>query len=370
MKSGTPEEVPDETVVAEQPVAEAAPESKQRRQRKPKEPPAEEVATTPAETVAETTAPAEAPQQPQQPEWLKRLETDLGFQNVTDETEARDRLLEFALREKQERQRLEEDYQRRLREMEYRQVAQAGQQVPETPAAERKPWQPPVEYPAAAARYLDGADENGNAKWKPETPVEVRAQTDKFIAWRDDMRDAILNRPDVFFGEILPAFINEHAQKVIEPFYEERTAEQQKAAFFEEFKRQHAEWLFQKDPTTGRPGTALSRVGQALDQRVSFHLERGLSPQEAVEYAQFDVQRQTGMTPWVKTEPTPQEVRQQKKSELESRARGGANSIASRRGSFTEPEDARPQNGHVSPGRSLLQLARQEGVDLPYAMPN
>lgn len=357
MKSETPEAVPDEPVVEQ---ATAPVEEKPRRQRKKPEaaeaPPAEPVAETPAEPAPD------APAAPQQPEFLRRLQADLGFQNVTDENEGRDRLLEYTLRERQQWEQQRQDYERKLRDAEYRQTAQAAQQTPGMPAAERKPWEPPVAFPAAATRYLDGADEEGNAKWKPETPAPVRAQTEQFVAWRDEIRDMVWNRPDQFF-DMLGQLQDERAKKVIEPFYEERTAESQREAFFRQFEQQNAEWLYTQDPVTGQAGNQFTRVGALLNERVGYHLERGLTPQEAVDYAQYDVQRQTGQTPWLPAEPTPQQVRQQKKNELESRARGGANSIAPRRGSFTEPEDSRPQNGNLSPGRSLIQLARQQGVE-------
>lgn len=365
---------PEEVDAVDQAVETTEPESKPRRRRKPAAAEDQQAEETTAPVVETTTEPeqtaADADPQPEQPEWLKRLETDLGFQNVGDENEARDRLLEFAVREKQERQRIEEDYQRRLRELEYRQVAAASQQVQEKPAEERKPWQPPVAYPEAAARYLV-RNEEGVADWKSDTPVEVRAQAEKYVAWRDEMQEVLLNRPDVFFSKILPQFIDEHARKVIEPFYEQKTAQQQVETTLRQFESENADWLFNTDPTTGRPSGTLSRLGQAVDERFRLHMSRGLSAQEAIEYAQFDVQRQTGQSPWVRqTEQTPAAVREQKRAELESRGRNGARSVAPRKGSFTEPEDARPQNGHVSPGRSLMQLAHAEGASLPYAMPN
>lgn len=354
MKSETPETVPDAPVVNE---TQDAPAEKPKRQRKPKS----EVSDTPVETqeepVAET---ADTPVTTDKPEFLKRLESDLGFQNVSDETEARDRLLDFALREKQERARLEAEYQQKLRDLQYQQTAAATK--PAEPTSERKAWQPPVEYPAAATRYLDGVDEQGNAKWKPETPATVRAQAEQFVAYRDDMRDVLLNRPDVFFNELLPQIIKEHAQQIVEPFYEQRTEEQQKKAFFDSFAEENATWLYARDPATGQPSVGqLSRVGQLLDQRIAVHLERGYGPEEAIEYAQYDVQRQTGQSPWVKqAAPTPSDIRAENKQKTLRKPLNGAGSVPQRNGSFTEPESGRPQNGHLRAGE-LLRQAMQQG---------
>lgn len=357
MRAETPEATSEEPVVNE---TQETPVEKPRRQRKPKP----ELSETPAEPVAET--PDETPAPAEKPEWLRRVESDLGFQNATDEVEVRDRLVDFAVQQRQERERLEAEYQQKIRDLEYRQVASASERVPEKPQEDRKPWQPPVQYPAAAARYLDGADESGNPNWKPETPAEVRAQTEKYIAWRDDMREAMLHRPDVFFGEILPAFIDEHAKKVIEPFYEQRTAEQQRKQFFDSYASENAEWLYTKDPTTGQPSGQLSRTGQLFDQQVSAHLERGHSPQDAVRYARLDVQEQTGQAPWTPAAPSPDEIRAEKRKATLRKSQGGAMSVPQRTGSFTEPEDGTPQNGHVSPGQSLLNRMRREGIKPPF----
>lgn len=359
MKSETPETVPDEPIAD----AQETPAEKPRRQRKPKTE-LSAVETEPAATeepvVEATTEPTAAPEKP---EFLRRLEADLGFQNVTDESEARDRLLDFALREKQERARLEAEYQQKLRDLEYRTVAQAGQQVPTTPASDRKPWQPPVEYPAAATRYLDGADENGQAKWKPETPAEIRAQTEKYVAWRDEMQEVMLHRPDRFFNEILPQIIKEQAQAIVEPFYEQRTEEQQKKAFFDEFAEQNATWLYARDPSTGKPEVGqLSRVGQLFDQHLAAHLERGCKPEDAVRYARLDVQEQTGQSPWAQqSAPSVDDVREESRKRTLRKPLNGAGSVAPRTGSFTEPESSRPQNGHLRAGE-LLRQQMHEGA--------
>lgn len=351
--------------VAPEPVVEQASESvadppKRRRQRKDE--PVAEVATEPAPEASiepEVAPPSETP------EWLGRVQ-ELGLQNVKDEADARDRLIELTLRERQERERLESDYQRRLRELEYRQTAAATPQSPAVP--DRKPWQPPVDYPQAATRYLQGANEDGTPNWKPDTPAEVRAKTEQFIAWRDDIRDVLLNRPDVFFNEMLPQFIEEHSKKVIEPYYEQKTAEEKQQEFFGGYMQQNAEWLFAKDPMTGEPDSrVLSRTGELLNQRIQFHMDHGLSPQDAVEYAQYDVQRQTRQTPWAPPEPSPQQVREENKKKTLRKPLNGAGSVAQRSGSFTEPEAETPQNGNVSPGRRLLDRMHREGIQPPYA---
>lgn len=357
MKSETPEAVPDEPVVEQ---TTAPTEEKPRRQRKKPEaaeaPPAEPVAETPTEPAPD------APAAPQQPEFLRRLESDLGFQNVTDENEGRDRLLEYTLRERQQWEQQRQDYERKLRDAEYRQTAQAAQQTTEKPAAERKPWEPPVAYPDTALRYIEKNAETGASGWKENTPAPVRASAEQWIAYCNDFNTMLQERPDLFWTQV-KELVRAESKEVVEPYYEQQTAAQQRETFFRQFEQQNAEWLYTQDPVTGQAGNQFTRVGALLNERVGYHLERGLTPQEAVDYAQYDVQRQTGQTPWLPAEPTPQQVRQQKKNELESRARGGANSIAPRRGSFTEPEDSRPQNGNLSPGRSLIQLARQQGVE-------
>lgn len=360
-----------EDAISDAQPAEPVETPKPRRSRKPKE----EAAV--AELEPEPAPPDEPQPEPQaagedatpeQPEWLRRLEAEAGFQNLTDPNDAGARAVEQLLRQKQEI----EEYQRKLRDAEYRQIAAAAQ-TPEpasTPEQPKKPWQPPVEYPQNASRYLT-RNEQGLAEWKPDTPAEVRAHAEKWIAWKNDIAETLLERPDIFFNEILPKFIDEHARKVIEPFYEQKTAQERQAEFFAAFEQQHADWLFSKDPTTGQPDWRMfSQIGQLLNDRVGVHLQRGASPQEALEYAQYDVQRQTGQSPWTPpaAAPDPVQVREQNRQKTLRKPLGNAaQAVPQRSGSFTEPGDGTPQNGNLSPGQRLVDRMRREGIPPPYA---
>lgn len=355
---------PDAAVapVSEPSVETAAPEAKPRRPRKPREQ-AAELTDTPVESQTDATTAAETTtQEPAQPAWMERLRTEFGFDNLTDQDDAINRAIEFAAQQRRDAEELEAWRRQNESFVNYGREYLANRPPEQKPVEQPKPWEPPVAYPEQAQRYLT-RKEDGTADWKPETPAEVRAQAEKFIAWREQMQDTLLNRPDVFFGTILPEFIKEHAKQVVEPFYEERTKQQQQQTYFTEYAAQNAEWLYTRDPVTGKPTQHLSQAGNAFDQAVSRHLQAGYTPQEAVEYAQFDLQRQTGATPWVKETPDPAEVRKQRNREHNKKPLNGAGSVTKRDGSFTDT-GTRPQNGNVGFGQSFIDRARREGLDL------
>jgi len=241
-------------------------------------------------------------------------------------------------------------------------LAQQKPQPEQTEKSEQpKPWELPVKYSENFAEYRE-RDEDGNETWKATTPADIRAQGDSWLAYQQQHVRMIANRPDLFWQKV-----REVAQAVsrdeVVPFYEQRTAEQQRIDAEQQFAEQNAAWLYARDPRENKPIVGqFSQIGQAFVQTYNDLVARGHSVQEAIEFAQYRVGKQTGAEPWKPVEKTPAQVREEKRKEHARKPAGGANAVANRSGSFTEGQ---PQNAQQGLGRSILAKVHQMGVSPP-----
>ena len=358
-------EVADAAPEADSTVVESTPQETKpvRRPRKPREQ-AAELADAPVDTPVDDTPATEAGETP---EWMQRLQSEAGFQNLSDPNDAANRAIDMLLQKQREAQELA-DWRRQNEPFvgygrEY--IAQRPNQPEAKPTEQPKPWQPPVSYPDAVSRYVVKNEETGAPDWKPDTPSEVRAQAEKFLAWRDGLIDMLTTRPDKFLSEVIVPLIREEGKNVVEPFYEERTQQQREQEFFGTFARENAEWLYARDPQTGKPTQYFSQAGQTLNELIGELRKDGMPYDRALRVAQLEMKEQLGgVAPWEAAAPDPLQTREQKKREHNRKPLNGAGSVAQRNGSFTEPEVARPQNGNVGFGQSFLDRARREGMDL------
>lgn len=350
-----------EQEVVDQP-AESAPavESTSKRRRKPTEdvaaadladltPPSSPAPV--ADSAPETSSPAaaDAPADP----FLQRLEQELGFTDLKDRTDAETRLVQFAAEQRREREQLEA--WRRENEplvgygREYIANRPATQQ--QSPAAaELKPWQPPVEYPADAERRYLERDESGGVKFKDGTPAEARAQIERYVAYRDGLVEMFATRPDQFIEKVLIPLIDERSKGVIEPFYNERTAEQQAQSYYEQVAEENRDWLYAKDPRTNQPTQQLTERGKLFDQKIAYYAQFGMSPQEAVRLAKRDVDEQ--VAPPVKT--TVAATTEQRRREHVNNARKPNGVPRNRIGSYPQPGERRPQNDNGGFGADFV----------------
>lgn len=350
--AGLQEETVEETVETEDAPPEVVEEKKPRRRRKK----ADEVVEEPVDD-----APVEETQE-ERPAWMQRMHDELGFEDTDDSDPDAliERAIEFAAQKRKQAEELEAWRRQNESFVAYGQQHLATQKPEDKTEQkpERKRWQPPVAYPENVGRYIETDEETGSISWKSDTPAEVRAQAEQFIAWKTDIVEMMANRPDKFFGEFLPEYIKEQVKGEIEPFYEERTRQQQAQDYLDRFSQENAAWLYAIDPQTNRPTQQLSQIGQLVDERLQYHMERGYSAEDALRYAQYDAQVQTGQAPWVKQTQV-EETRQAKRREHLRKPLNGASSLPKRNGSFTEGEK---QNADLPFGQRVLQRRNLEGI--------
>lgn len=313
-----------------------------------------------------TQSPAEEPESPApqvddagevSDPFLKRLSDDFGFSDLKDRADGEERLIAFAAEQKRERDEYEQWRRQNEPLVGYgRQYLESRQPEPK-PQEQPKPWQPPVSYPDQATRYLTRNEQTGAVEWKPDVPGPVRAQAEQFIAWREGIVDMLTSRPDRFVSEFLLPLIDDRAKTVVEPFYEQRTAQSAEQQFLESYSQQHATTIFRVDPRSNQPVPGvLSDRGDLLWQRYQYLRERGLQPQEAMQYAESDVDRQVGpiASP---TKTTVAATAEQRRREHVDRARNGKvpNAVRNRTGSYPQQGERRPQNDNGGFGSDFLE---------------
>ena len=323
-------------------------------------PPSTEVAETPPETPVET--PPEQPAettaaQPEDP-FLSRLTTELGFENVTDRSDAEQRLIDAYAEAQRE---LDEQLAWR-RENEslvgYGRQALARQPQQREEPKPAKPWEPPVAFPEQAQRYIV-KDEAGVAGWKPDTPQEVRAQAEKFIAWRDQIVDTLATRPDQFF-KLITDLIDERSKSVVEPYYEQKSRQQREEEYLLRYEEQNAAKLYRADPRTGQPVYGqFSERGAYLQQRFFVHRQNpNLTVEDAVRYAEFDVEQATRSSAPAQAPTTNLAAQaEQKKRAAVARGNGRTNGATGRNriGSIPQPGETRTQNDNGGFGEDFVE---------------
>lgn len=318
--------------------------------------------TPSSESPADTTSP-DAPVEtatdsvPEDP-LLQRLTTEFGYENVTDRSEAEQRLLDDYA---QTRRELDEQRAWR-RENEAlvgygRQALVSQPQQTQAQQPEPKPWEAPVEYPEAARRYLTKNIETGAAEWKPDTPAEVRAQTEKYVAWQQGIIETITERPDQFF-KIIADMIDDRAKTVVEPFYEQRTKQQREEEFLSRYEQDHAAKIYRSDPRTGQPVYGqFSERGWMLNERLAFHRKNpNLTVEEALQYAEFDVERATaGKAPAAPVTQPATTAEQQRRAAVARGNRRNGHVGRNRVGSIPQPGELRTQNDNGGFGAEFVE---------------
>lgn len=295
--------------------------------------------------------PQEVAEQPVVSEKLKKVQ-ELGFEDVEDEEEAFDRLVQAYRMQGEQQKLLGEQVQAALEELR-RQPAQPAQ--PSQPAAPDKWWNPPEVDLTTVQNYRtpDGG-------WKPETPIDVRQQAEAAQRYYDKWANDLVRRPN----EVLTPIMRQEAKRVYEEMFGQVNSQQREQQAKERIFSEN-QWLFEKDPVTGKPNPArLSQEGELLNQHFIVAQEKGLSFEDAWDYAhsKHQLAKLLAAQKPPETEKEVAQVNEEKKRELLSRA-GGA--TPNRTGSLpTVNSPTKTQNRNLSFGERFRQQAQRDGVKL------
>lgn len=289
----------------------------------------------PAAEAATPVVPAVESQQVEPPKVSPRIEklTKLGFENLETEDQAFDRLASAY----EQQRTIAEQVKQALAELK-----QAPQPEPQqTQASGAGWWNPPAADEATIANYrtADG--------WKEGTPAEVRQQGEALQAYRERFARDLVAKPK----EALMPLLKEAFGEFFQQQYGQITAAQQEQQFFTRVDAEHGEWLWQKDPHSGRQTRQLTEEGTRFHEQMVELQESGLPRTKAFEVALKIRNAERAAT----AKPTPQQVaatNEQTKQDFLRRQVPGPNRNGSLPASGTTP----PRNRNLSFG----QLAEQQ----------
>lgn len=305
--------------------------------------------------------------------------SELGFANVKDENEARDRLLESYQTQLQQQQAIQakmaemqqyatygQQYLQKMQDPNFQQFLAQSQQ----PAGEKKKeenwWSPPTFDQTWIERYREVDPTTGTPKWKEGTPADVKVNAEQYQAYIEKWSDDLVRRPH----EVLPKIIREEARRLFQEEFQQRTAEQETQNFATQVKEQNQEWLFAKDPRTqgvmtdpvsGQP--FYSPEGQRAMQWVAHAEKIGIGdPREQWDYAVTKLQIELNRSPASTQAATNGNAADNSKLAL---LKKGAGHIANRAGSEApiETPNPRSQNPHLSAGRKLVADLQRNGFE-------
>jgi len=259
--------------------------------------PAQAAETQPQTQQPEQSSEPEVQSATETPAFLQRL-SDLGFTDIADEQSAQDRLLEAyaqdrarlqEVQEQMEYLRLQQVYSQQKNQPQ--QAQQAPQtQVPQAPVEQqpRNYWDIQIDETRVAPWLI--RDENGDAKLKPETPVDIRSQWEAREFGKQQFVQNFLNNPNAALAPIL-----QQQQLAMEQRFQEllqqKEIEQSRQTAVQEFTEKN-QWIYQLDPVTNQPrvgqngAPVLSDAGMKFDSILTGLIDKGLPEDVAIEAAQ------------------------------------------------------------------------------------
>ena len=302
----------------------------------------------PADATPEPTSaapPAQTPPADATPPALKKLQ-ELGFENVASVEEGLERLAGAYAQQR-------EQFGTQLREA----IAEVRASFTATSTEQPKAswWSPPQADLATASRYRQP-----DGTWKPETPADVRQKVEELERYRADFANRLLTDP----AATLSPLFEEKFDQFFSQKFGQVTAQQQEQQFFEKALTEN-EWLFEKDPITGRQNRAkLTQEGERFNEimaglEVNEDGSRALSKTKAFQVA-MQLRAMEKLTSAAKTPTSDQarEINERKKQEVIDRAAPPVN----RSGSL--PPNTKVPNRNLSPGQRFVQNAQAAGVAL------
>lgn len=340
-----------------------------------------------------TTPVTETATETQTPEFVAKLQ-ELGFSDVKDEADGRERLAAAYRQQQEQAEQLRQEMEQ------LRQMAALGQryaQQMEDPAyqqfqAQRQPaaqptdtqpekwWNPPAFSQEVAQRYREtkvGPDGEAYVDWKANTPAEVKQGYEKYQQYVEDWSYNLVNRPQ----EILPRIIQTEAEKIVKQMIEERFGEVQQQTELERLTeeiRTENPWMYQVDPVSNRVTEQYSEAGQRVLRKIAEAQEYGLTnPRAQWEYArnavvveQLLAQQQYQQQPPQQAAPvqqpaTPQQTTANRNVEYLQRQAKAASSRPGRTGSAqaSSAEEAGQRAGRRrSPGHDFLEELQRTGA--------
>lgn len=331
-----------------------------------------------------------------QPSFLEQV-SEFGddFKGLTDEAEARNRLLEHARAVRKEREDLiawqkqanpyvqyGQRYAQLVRNPAFQQflaaqqAPQHQQHVPQQPQQPKHWWAPPQFDRNSATKWIqrlvDPQTQEVVTRWKDDTPPEVRQAYEAYRAYEEDWQDRLTTRPH----EVLPDIIRHEVAPLIEQVLAERDRQANARMFASDVIARNSEWLYQKDgngqplvdPVTNEP--VFTEAGQKVAQTCKWLESQGMRGPELAKtrwfiatnmlYGEALAQSQA-QTP----QPSAQDLAAKTKADALAAGRG-ANHIPQRNGSRISPEvnGAPRQNSRISAGRDFVNALKREGVPL------
>src|SRR5690606_24433547 len=137
-------------------------------------------------------------------------------------------------------------------------------------------------------------DDRGNIVVRPELRGAVDPSLPQkymtYKKWERERLRALLKQESSFDPSSLDGKFQEVEERAYKRALEEFEKKLQQTAtqsYLQKYEQDNASWL-----------NADQQLRNLLSDRVAEFIQRGFSPEEAVQYAQFDVERQTGKAPW------------------------------------------------------------------------
>jgi hypothetical protein len=296
----------------------------------PVTPPAAQESTQPA---AENTSPV-----------LQKL-AELGFENVGSEQDGIERLITAY---KQQREQFGSQIKEALSEL--RSTVAPPPQPVEQPG--QTWWNPPAVDLNLANRFR-----TPDGQWKDGTPAEIRQQVEAYEAYRTNFANKFLENPK----DALRPAVQEMFEEFFDQKYGQLNAQQREQQFFDKAFAEN-QWLFEKDPTTGRVNQQkLTPEGQRFNE-LMVHAYEEFGVRDRTKQFEFAMRmRAAEKAASAAKAPTPEQAaatNDQRKQDFLNRAAPALN----RNGSLPQPGATPPRNRNLTPGQKLKQQMQLDGA--------
>ena len=323
----------------------------------------------------------------------------LGFSDVSDDSEAQNRLLQSYQQLANQNQQwanyshqLQGQYDQQLREQQQYadygreqleqqlQSHQSQQQEQQQQQQQQQGWWTPPEFDLESLdQYREQVfnQETGAAQWdwRDGTPLKVKTGAEQYANYIEDWTEKLLRRPQ----EVLPQIIKQEFNKLFPEAYSkivEYTSDQysgmQQQAAVNDINTRNADWVYQRDPrtqqyvqdTNGSP--VLSQEGAAVTNYVNYFRQQGISDPNTL--WDLATRMYAGDLSASMLSQQQQQLQQtyaaQQRNMQHLQSQSPASYIPSAAGSVPpqyEPE-APSQNPHLTAGEKLRQQAIADGL--------